>query len=262
MSAPYSPFDSTRVAEGPHDWRKAVREQFNKGADLIKLASHFSREEVKAAIEEAHALGLKVAVDCETFYVQWAVEAGADVIEHPLPRADQTIELMARNGTQADPTLVAYIYIFGRRGGYYNSTSRRFTFSKESILEMLRKMKNAGIKMGIGTDIWFGLHRFQPIPYITELRQFVKAGFSIPEALIAATKNGAEILDMGDRLGTLEPGKLADILVVDGKPDLDLDDLANVEMVIRDGYVVVKEGRVVIPRHVPPDPSQLGLVYQ
>lgn len=242
---------SMRVAEGPDQWRQAVREQFARGADFIKIGSHFSRDEVKAAVEEAHALGLKITCDAETFYIQWAVEAGVDCIEHPLPRTDETIRFMAEKGTVGVPTLVPYAYIFDLMGGYFGSTSRRFTFSKEANLEVLRRMKRAGIKMGIGTDLVANWFRYMPLPYITELKYFVQAGYTIPEALVAATKTNAEILDMSDKLGTLEPGKLADIAVIDGKPDQSLDDLAKVDLVIRDGYVVVKGGEVVIPRHVP-----------
>jgi imidazolonepropionase-like amidohydrolase len=247
---------STRIAEGPDQWRQAVREQFNRGADLIKTGSHFSREEIRAAVEEAHALGLKVACDAETFYIQWAVEAGVDVIEHPLPRTDETIRLMAQRGTQSVPTLVPYTYIFDQSGGYFFSTSRRFTFSKEANLEVLRRMKKAGIKMGIGTDLVTDWFRYLPIPYISELNYFVQAGYTMAEALVAGTKTNAEILDMDDKLGTLEPGKLADITVIDGKPDENLDDLAKVDLVIRDGYLVVKGGEVVIPRHIPVVPPQ------
>ena len=78
-------YGGIREASGPDDWRNAVREQFKAGADLIKLASHYSRAEVGAAIAEAHDLGLKVTADAETFYIQRAVEAGIDCIEHPLP---------------------------------------------------------------------------------------------------------------------------------------------------------------------------------
>lgn len=247
-------WDSDRIAEGPEAWRAAVREQFNKGADVIKLASHFSREEIQAAVSEAHALGLRVTVDAETFYIQWAVEAGADSIEHPLPRTDETIRLMAERGTASVPTLIAYMYIFDRSGGYHASTSRRFTFSREENLEMLRKLKAAGVKLGIGTDLWTGLHEHQPGPYITELKQFVAAGFTKAEALVAATKSSAEILDMDDRLGTLEKGKLADVLVVDGSPDLDLDDLAKIDLVFKDGYLLVEGGRLSVPRHAPRTP--------
>ncbi len=252
---------STRSQEHPHrrgpgPVEAGRREQFNRGADLIKTGSHFSREEIRAAVSEAHALGLKVACDAETFYIQWAVEAGVDVIEHPLPRTDETIQLMAQKGTQSVPTLVPYTYIFDQSGGYFFSTSRRFTFSKEANLEVLRRMKKAGIKMGIGTDLVTDWFRYLPIPYISELKYFVQAGYTMAEALVAGTKTNAEILDMDDKLGTLEPGKLADVTVIDGKPDENLDDLAKVDLVIRDGFLVVKGGEVVIPRHVPVIPPQ------
>jgi imidazolonepropionase-like amidohydrolase len=248
--------NSTRFAEGPDQWRQAVREQFNRGADLIKIGSHFSRDEVKAAVEEAHALGLKICADAETFYIQWAVEAGVDVIEHPLPRTDETIRLMAQKGTQAVPTIIPYAIIFEDWGGYYGSTSRRFTFSNEANLDVLKRMKTAGVKMGIGTDLVTNWFRRLPEPYIRELKYFVQAGYSVPEALVTATKTNAEILDMSDKLGTLEPGKLADVAVFDGKPDENLDDLTKVDIVIRDGYPVVMGGTVVVPRHVPVVPPQ------
>jgi imidazolonepropionase-like amidohydrolase len=240
---------ATRIANGPDDWRLAVREQFHKGADLIKLGSHFSVEEVRAAVQEAHELGLKVTVDAETFYIQRAVEAGADTIEHPLPRTDETIALMAKKGVAADPTLIPYQIIFDEWGGYFGSTSRRFTFSKEANLEMLKRLKKAGVKCGVGTDLILHWYRYMPGPYIQELKNFVAAGWSPAEALVAATKNNSEILDMDDRLGTLQPGKLADVLVVDGRPDENLDDLRNVELVLRDGYRVVEGGHVAIGRH-------------
>jgi len=240
---------ATRLASGPDDWRQAVREQFHKGADVIKLGSHFSAEEVKAAVTEAHELGLKVTVDAETFYIQRAVEAGADTIEHPLPRSEETIQLMAKKGVAADPTLIPYQIIFDEWGGYFGSTSRRFTFSKDANLDMLKRLRKAGIKCGVGTDLILHWYRYMPGPYIRELKNFVDAGWSVPEALVAATKTNAEILDMDDRLGTLQVGKLADVLVVDGRPDENLDDLGKVDLVIRDGYRVVERGHVAVPRH-------------
>lgn len=242
--------NATRIANGPDDWRLAVREMFHRGADVIKLGSHFSVEEVRAAVQEAHELGLKVTVDAETFYIQRAVEAGADTIEHPLPRTDETIAMMARKGVAADPTLVPYQIIFDEWGGYFGSTSRRFTFSKEANLEMLKRLKKAGVKCGVGTDLILHWYRYMPGPYIQELKNFVAAGWSPAEALVAATKNNSEILDMDDRLGTLTAGKLADVVVVSGKPDENLDDLRNVDLVIRDGYAVVDGGKAVLPRHV------------
>ncbi|MEO7963353.1 MAG: amidohydrolase family protein [Gemmatimonadaceae bacterium] len=251
MGSHPSPNVAIRVLSGPFEWRNAVRDLFDRGADVIKVASHFSKEEVQAAIDEAHTLGLKVTCDCESIYTQWAVEAGVDMIEHPLPRSDETIRLMAEKKVEADPTLVTYSYLFASYGGgYFGSTSRRFYFNDSTNQDMLRRMKKAGIKMGIGTDLVIGWYRALPGAYITELKSFVQAGYSIPEALVAATKTSAELLDMGDKLGTLEPGKLADVLIVDGRPDANLDDLAKVDVVIRDGNVVVRGGEVVVPRHL------------
>ena len=253
------PLPAIRQASGPDDWREAVREQFRKGADLIKIASHYSQAEVEAAVQEAHELGLKVTADAETFYIERAVRAGVDMIEHPLPRTDETIKLMAERGTEADPTLIPYLIIFDQVGGYYGATSRRFTFSKEANFKVLLRMKAAGIKMGVGTDLVANWFRYLPAPYLMELQQFVAAGYSVPEVLQIATRTNAELLDLGDRLGTLEPGKLADILVVDGKPDQTLEDLTRVDLVVRDGRVQVERGQVVIPRHVPlPMPKRTG----
>ena len=240
-----------RVALGADGWREAVRVQFKRGADVIKIASHFTKAEVSAAVNEAHALGLKVTCDCETFYIRWAVEAGVDMIEHPLPRTDDTIRLMAEKGTQSDPTLIPYILIFNLQGGYYETTSRRFTFSKGANFELVKKLKQAGITLGIGTDLVSDWYQYLPGPYVTEMKQFVKLGYTVPEVLMVATKTNAQMLDMGDKLGTLEAGKLADVTVIDGRPDVNLDDLTKVNLVIRDGYIEVENGRLFVPRHVP-----------
>ncbi|MBZ9628819.1 amidohydrolase family protein [Psychroflexus sp. CAK1W] len=243
-------------ASGPVEWRKAVRENFRKGADIIKVASHFSKDEIVAAVEEAHALGLQVTCDCETFYIEWAVDAGVDIIEHPLPRTDKVIKKMAENNVASVPTLIPYDYIFDQRGGYWLSTSRRFSFSKEDNLKMLKRLKKAGVKIGVGTDLVVGWFRFLPDAYISELKNYIKAGFTKEEVLIAATKTSAEILDMDHMLGTLEKGKLADLIIINGKPDENLEDLKKIKMVIRDGEVVIRDGRIFIPRHTAlPEPS-------
>lgn len=244
----------SREASGPDDWRQAVREQFEKGADFIKLASHYSRAEVAAAIDEAHSLGLRVTADAETQYIQWAVDAGIDMIEHPLPRTDASIRAMVAGKVASIPTLVPYIYIVDQSGGYFNSTSRRFSLTKQSTFDMLVKLKQAGVKLGVGTDLVDVWYRYLPAPYITELEQFVAAGFTVPQVLSMATRTNAELLGMDDKLGTLAVGKLADVVVVDGRPEERLDDLRNVDLVIRNGSVVVDKGRLFIPRHVPEAP--------
>lgn len=247
-TAPDFPDAPIREASGPDDWRDAVRANFKRGADLIKVASHFSQDEIDAAVDEAHRLGLRVTVDSESIYTAMAVQAGVDSVEHPLPRDDMTIRAMATKKIAAVPTFVPYQYI-NAMGGYNGSTSRRLTISDKSIFEMGAKLRAAGIKLGIGTDLVLGWHRYLPDAYVQELRNFSRLGYSAPEALVAATKTNAGILGMDDRLGTLQPGKLADLVIVDGKPDENLEDLKKVQMVIVGGRVIVREGKISMPAH-------------
>mgnify|MGYP001183728461 CR=1 FL=1 len=243
-----------REAAGAADWRDAVREQVARGADFIKVTSHFSDEEIQAAVAEAHDLGLKITADAETFYIERAVRAGVDMIEHPLPRTEETIRLMAEKKVQSDATLIPYQIIFRLSGGYFGSTSRRFTFSDSANVALVKKMKDAGITLGIGTDLVVDWFRYLPWPYHEEMRNFVRVGYTVPEVLGIATRVNAQMLDMGEKLGTIEVGKLADVLVVDGNPDERLEDLAKVNLVIRDGRVQVQGGQIVYPRHEPMAP--------
>lgn len=252
-TAPGYPDGAVYEANGADGFRAAVRLQFKRGADLIKLGSHFTAEEARAAIDEAHNLGLKVTVDSETIYTQMAVEAGADCIEHPLPRSDETVKLMARRGVCADITLVPYQYI-NALGGYHFSTSRRFTESDAANLAMAKKLDAAGVRIGIGTDLVVDWYRFLPDAYLQELRNYLSLGHTASQAIIAATRSNAEILGMADRLGTVEAGKLADLVLAAGRPDETIEDLLKVELVIVNGRVVVRDGRVFVPRHVQATP--------
>jgi imidazolonepropionase-like amidohydrolase len=249
QTAPGYPDSAVREAIGPDDWRAAVREQFKRGADWIKLASHYTAKEVAAAVDEAHLLGIQVMVDSETIFTTMAVEAGADTIEHPLPRTDEAIRMMAEKGIASVPTIVPYQIIIAESGGYWGSTSRRFTLTEETMFATTLAMKEAGVKLGVGTDLVAGWYKYLPDAYIQELRNFLRLGYTAPEALVAATKTSSEILGMDDRLGTLEVGMLADLIVIDGKPDENIEDLVNVETVIVNGRVVVEDGRVVQEPH-------------
>ena len=108
----------------------------------------------------------------------------------------------------------------------------------------------------MGTDLILHWYRYLPGPYIRELKHFVAAGWSVLEAWVAATRTNAEILDRDDRLGTPAPGKLADVLVENGRQDENLDELGRVDLVIRDGYTVVEGRKVTIPSHSPAPPGE------
>ena len=244
-----------RVANGPDEWREAVRTQFKRGADWIKIASHFDEDEVQMAVKEAHQLGLRITVDSENVFTDMAVKAGVDCVEHPLPRSDETIKLMAARGIASIPTIVPYQLIIQNYGGYYGTTSRRFSLTEPHMFETVQKMKDAGVKLGVGTDIVMAWYRRLPGPYIQELKNFERIGYKPQEALIAATRTNAEILGMADRLGTIEPGKLADLIIVDGKPDVNVEDLAKVPFVMVGGRVMKRNGHIEpTPRR--PDPEE------
>jgi imidazolonepropionase-like amidohydrolase len=245
-----NPNSMVRIASGPDQWREAVRIQFARGADLIKLASEYTPEEVTAAVDEAHSLGLPVTVDSETQYIDMAIKAGVDSIEHPLPRSDAAVALMAKRGIASIPTLVAYRVIMRADGGYFGSTSRRFELNETVNENMAARMRRAGVKMGIGLDVVAGAGTdYLPGSYIDELESFHRIGFTRPEALVAGTKTAAEIIHMGDRLGTIEPGKLADIIVVDGNPDEDFAALRKVTTAFVNGRLMLQDGRIFKPAH-------------
>lgn len=235
-----------RVANGPGDWRLAVREQVRMGADLIKTTAPFTKEEIAAAIDEAHMLGIRVTADAFGDYVTWATEAKIDAIEHPLAIPQTTLPLMAKNGTAFVPTITAfynptklgYAAAHIPPGAFYFTMSRRFSMTHEDNMQSLRRARAAGVKVGIGTDIPFENERRYPADYFQELRFFKEAGYTNKEILAAATKNAGEILGIPDKLGTLERGKLADVLVVASDPLQDIENLRKTRLVIADGRVL------------------------
>jgi imidazolonepropionase-like amidohydrolase len=237
---------SQRVATGPWDWRLAVREEIRRGVDVIKLTAPYDKEEVAAAVDEAHMLGIPVTVDAFGDYVTWASQAGIDAIEHPLSISAETIKVMAEKKTALVPTLTAFYnpMTYGYPsagippGGFFFTMSRRFSMTHEGNVETVRRAKAAGIKIGVGTDIPFENERRYPGDYFVELKFLRDAGLSNKDILEAATRTGGEILAIPDKLGTLEKGKLADVLVVAGDPLQDIDNLRKMRLVVADGRVV------------------------
>jgi imidazolonepropionase-like amidohydrolase len=235
-----------RVANGPWDWRVAVREQVRQHADWIKLMAPYTSEEVAAAVDEAHMHGIPVAVDSFGKYSLWAAQAGVDSIEHPLDLSLEVIDAMAESGTAFVPTLTAFYNLleYGYpaagipRGGFYYTMSRRFGLDHEHHLEMVKAALDRGVVVGVGTDIPFENERRYPDDYYVELRLLKDAGFTNLEILKAATSANAQILKMGDRLGTVSEGMLADLLVLGSDPLADIQNVRDVRFVIADGRVV------------------------
>jgi len=237
---------SQRVATGPWDWRLAVREEIRRGVDVIKLTAPYDKEEVAAAVDEAHMLGLPVTVDAFGDYVTWASQAGIDSVEHPLSISADTIKVMAEKKTALVPTLTAFYnpLTYGYpsagipAGGFFFTMSRRFSMTHEGNVETVRRAKAAGVKIGVGTDIPFENERRYPGDYFVELKFLRDAGLSNKDILEAATRVGGELLAIPDKLGTLEKGKLADVLVVAGDPLQDIENLRKMRLVVADGRVV------------------------
>jgi imidazolonepropionase-like amidohydrolase len=258
---PNSDGNGGRIVSGADAWREAVRIQFARGADLIKLGSHYSQSEIDAAVDEAHNLGLPVTVDAETHFIDMALKAGVDSIEHPLPRSDLAIANMARLKIASVPTIVPYRYIMRHWGGYHGSTSRRFQLNEDTVMAMLMKLKRANVKLGIGTDMVGDWMKYMPHAYIDEMQTFAKIGYSNLEVLKIATLTNAEILKMEDKLGSVEVGKLADIIVIDGRPDEKLEDVGKVTHVFVNGRLQIENGRKTVTPHEPIQPP-LGNVVK
>jgi len=228
-----------RVADGVDECRKAAREQLREGADFIKMCTtggvmsekdkpthtQFSLDEIKAMVEEAHAFGVKAASHAQgTPGIKNALLGGVDTIEHGIFLDDEVIEMMINQGTYLIPTLAIVKAIIeggteaGVPQGSLDKAKRVFEIHRASF----KKAYDAGVKVGLGTD--YLSDPMSPMgKNAVELKIYVEVGRTPMEAIVSATKINAEVVDMGDDLGTLDKGKLADLIVVDGNP---LDDIS------------------------------------
>jgi imidazolonepropionase-like amidohydrolase len=238
---------SSKGVNGPWEWRAAVREQIRHLADWIKLGAPADREELQAAIDEAHALGAPVAIDSYGAYTDMAIELGVDTLEHPLLMSDQAVPLMKKHGTAFVPTIGAFDNLLEGgyptagipTGGFYHTHSRRFVINQQDHLKRVAEAHRAGVPIAVGTDIPFENDTRYPDAYFRELAYLAQAGMSNEAVLASATRVGAQVIRMGDKLGTIEPGKIADVLVIGGDPVASLQALRDVRYVIADGRVVV-----------------------
>ena len=239
------------VADGVESVQHKTREIIKYGADLIKVcatggvlskgddpnASQYTLEEMKAIVADAHRLGRKVAAHAHGAQgVIWASEAGVDSVEHGHLMNDAAIATLKKNGTYLVPTL--YLVDWQRENA---ATANLPDFAKrkmEMVSELgktnAKKAFEAGVKIGLGTDAAVYPHGLNA----HELAVYVSLGMSPLQAIQTATVNDADLLGWSDKIGTLEPGKWADIIAVEGDPLQDITVLQHVKFVMKGGEVV------------------------
>jgi imidazolonepropionase-like amidohydrolase len=231
----------TMTADGPWEFRKAVRLMHKAGFDHIKISPPFTLEEVKAAVDEARIQNMRITAhgggvsDTEPpSMTRVAIEGGVQCIEHPPMMDEGTLELMANKGVYWVPTIGVYLRQIKEPGFHPMLINRGW--SGEMHEKDFRKGKELGILMGIGTD-YVAYQDEYPGLYIVEMKTFVDLGYTPMEAIVCATKNGAIILGHEDKLGTIEAGKLADLQIIKDDPLKSFDALGHPEIVMVGGTI-------------------------
>ena len=242
------------VVDGVDAMRKAVREEIKYGSDWIKIlvtgafASagdnpkdvHFSPEELRVVVEEAARHNVPVMAHAHaTEGIKQAVLAGVRSIEHGTFVDTETIALMVERGTYLVPTLYIGDYYI-EQGSPSGAQQKLVDLSKKYRAENFRRIGEAiraGVKVVVGSD--FG--GFDATINAREFACLVEAGMTPMQAIQAGTRVGAELLGWDDRIGTVEPGKLADLVAVDGDPLADISALERVRFVMLGGKVVRRD---------------------
>ncbi|WP_257463234.1 metal-dependent hydrolase family protein [Archangium lipolyticum] len=249
---------SRGVADGPEAFRAKVRENIKYGADLIKVCAtggvlslnddvgspQLTQAELEALVDEAHTRGRKVAAHAHGAEgAKRAIRAGVDSIEHGSFLDDEALALMKQKGTWFVPTALALQGVLERadKGMLPPEIARKGREAAASHRQALRKALTSGVKVAFGTDSGVYPHGRNA----EEFALLVGAGMKPAEALRAATVHAAELLGVRDSLGTLEAGKLADVVAVPGDPLQDIRRTQQVFFVMKEG-VVYRNDRVPV----------------
>ena len=245
-----------READGPEAVRHAVRDEMKSGAGCVKLMAsggvyghaeepgspQLTVEEMRAGVEEAHKAGRKVAAHAYSVQaIENALEAGVDSIEHGSFIDQKTARRMRESGTYLVPTMSVYAAMDARGPelGAPEYIRRKTAEVLHASREAFRLAHEAGVRIAAGTDCGAPGHPHGTLP--EELMLMVESGASPIQALRFGTSAAADLLGLGDEVGSLEPGKRADLLAVGGDPTSEILALRGVRMVLRDGSGV--EGR-------------------
>jgi imidazolonepropionase-like amidohydrolase len=244
-----------RLADGVSEVRKAAREQLREGADFLKIMTtggvmsekdkptscQYSMEEIRAFVEEARNADVKTATHAQgTQGIKNALIAGVDSIEHGFYLDDECIELMVKQGSSMVPTfaILDMIVTKGRAMGVMEVSVRKGEAVQADHMKSFLAAYKAGVNCGLGSD-----YLSDPMsPHGNSARELTiyvqKAGLSPMEAIVCATRNNAKVFGLEDRIGTIEAGKQADLLVVDGDPLADisiLEDKSNLSHIFKSG---------------------------
>lgn len=254
----YYPGQPVLICDGPDEARRAVRRAVRAGADVIKIASsggvlspttepdlaQFRMDELRAIVEEAHAAHRRVMSHAQSKAgILNALKAGVESIEHGIYVDDECIELMLAQGSYLVPTLYAPIAVLEtneRTGRMPEYAIRKTRQVLEVHKENVARAAEAGVKIVMGTDAAVGPHGTNA----RELTLLTEVGLSPMQAIVASTRTAAECLAMEDKIGTLQSGKFADVLIVDGDPLADIKLLEDKERI----KVVMKGGQIVVDR--------------
>ncbi|PYJ38817.1 MAG: amidohydrolase [Verrucomicrobia bacterium] len=237
------------IANGPDEIRKAVRFEVKNGADVIKAAvsggvlsladevdtPQLTPAEMAALVDESHRLRKKVAVHCHGDQAaREAIEAGVDSIEHGSFMKPETLTMMKKKGAFLTPTLMASEWIMGKLDNYPPVLQAKAKAATAARSEMFRNAVKMGIKISFGTDAAVYPHGQNA----KEFKLMVDLGMSAVDALKSATANDAELLGIGQKVGTLEKGKLADVIAMPGDPTFDITATERVSFVMKEGKII------------------------
>jgi imidazolonepropionase-like amidohydrolase len=237
------------IANGPDEIRKAVRFEVKNGADVIKAAvsggvlslgdevdtPQLTPPEMTALVDESHRLRKRVAVHCHGDQAaREAIEAGVDSIEHGSFMKPETLTMMKKKGTFLTPTLMASEWIMSKLDNYPLALQAKAKAATAARSEMFRNAVKMGIKISFGTDAAVFPHGQNA----KEFKLMVDLGMSAIDALKSATGNDAELLGIGQKVGTLEKGKLADIIAMPGDPSSDITATERVLFVMKEGKII------------------------
>ncbi len=246
--------------DGPDAFRKAVRQEIRRGAEIIKIfpsGGHgiaepnttrgLTHAELAAAVEATHQRGKKIRAHCpwKTLILE-CIELGVDVIDHGDELDEEVIQALLRSRTFLAPSMLFLKKLLGDVDNVAGATAEQLAPIRgdfDNMRKMVPEANAAGVKLVLGDD--YGLVMMPHGSYAEELELYVKTvGIAPLDVIRWGTVNGAELLGMGAELGSVEAGKLADLLVVDGDPSVDitlLQDRAKLRAILKGGRFVKDE---------------------